>query len=91
MKRSKSMHRTEVANDPQTSVANALAGPDARAAGLERAPLASLGDAQARQEMIAQAAYFLAERRGFTAGCELDDWLRAEAETLAKQRQAAGR
>jgi hypothetical protein len=33
-----------------------------------------------RQRMIAEAAYFRAERRGFAAGGELDDWLRAEAE-----------
>ena len=31
-----------------------------------------------RNEMIAQAAYFRAERRGFKAGHELDDWLAAE-------------
>ena len=30
--------------------------------------------------MIAQAAYFRAEKRGFAAGCELDDWLEAERE-----------
>lgn len=28
--------------------------------------------------MIAVAAYFLAEQRGFAAGGSLDDWLRAE-------------
>ena len=33
-----------------------------------------------RQQLIAQAAYFIAERRGFVPGNELDDWLRAEAE-----------
>jgi hypothetical protein len=33
-----------------------------------------------RQEMIATAAYFRAEQRGFTGGTELDDWLAAEAE-----------
>jgi hypothetical protein len=30
--------------------------------------------------MIAEAAYFVAERRGFAGGGELDDWLLAEAE-----------
>jgi hypothetical protein len=30
--------------------------------------------------MIAEAAYFRAERRGFVVGGELDDWLAAEAE-----------
>lgn len=31
-----------------------------------------------RAEMVAVAAYFLAERRGFTPGGAHDDWLRAE-------------
>lgn len=33
-----------------------------------------------RRRMIAEAAYFRAERRGFAVGGELDDWLAAEAE-----------
>lgn len=33
-----------------------------------------------RRQLIAQAAYFIAERRGFASGSELDDWLQAEAE-----------
>ncbi|WP_426663872.1 DUF2934 domain-containing protein [Rhodanobacter aciditrophus] len=37
-------------------------------------------DAEARRSMIAQAAYFRAEKRGFATGCELDDWLEAERE-----------
>ena len=36
-----------------------------------------------RQQLIAQAAYFIAERRGFAPGNELEDWLRAEAEIEA--------
>lgn len=34
--------------------------------------------ARARWQDIAVAAYFLAERRGFAPGRELDDWLEAE-------------
>jgi hypothetical protein len=34
----------------------------------------------ARRRLIAQAAYFRAERRGFAPGRELQDWLEAEAE-----------
>ncbi len=34
----------------------------------------------ARHQMIAEAAYYRAECRGFESGCELDDWLAAEAE-----------
>ena len=33
-----------------------------------------------RRGMIAQAAYLRAERRGFTGGNEVEDWLAAEAE-----------
>jgi len=32
-----------------------------------------------REQMIAEAAYFLAERRGFTPGNDLADWLQAKA------------
>lgn len=35
---------------------------------------------EARRAMIAEAAYFIAERRGFQGDAALDDWLRAEAE-----------
>ncbi|MGA2708242.1 MAG: DUF2934 domain-containing protein [Steroidobacteraceae bacterium] len=34
-----------------------------------------------REQMIADAAYYLAERRGFAPGHELDDWLDAEYQT----------
>jgi hypothetical protein len=33
-----------------------------------------------REAAIAREAYYRAERRGFAPGCELDDWLAAEAE-----------
>ena len=33
-----------------------------------------------RHQMIAQAAYFRAEQRGFAGGQEVEDWLAAEAE-----------
>jgi hypothetical protein len=33
-----------------------------------------------REIMIARAAYYIAERRGFEPGGELDDWLAAEHE-----------
>jgi hypothetical protein len=31
------------------------------------------------EQRIREAAYFNAERRGFAPGCELEDWLAAEA------------
>ena len=36
--------------------------------------------AEQRHALIAVAAYYIAEGRGFEAGRELEDWLRAEAE-----------
>jgi len=38
--------------------------------------------AQEREKFIAQAAYYRAEKRGFAPGCELQDWIEAEAEVL---------
>ena len=32
------------------------------------------------RRLIAETAYLIAERRGFSAGSELEDWLQAEAE-----------
>jgi hypothetical protein len=43
---------------------------------------------ESRRAMIAQAAYFHAERRGFAPGNETQDWLRAEAEIDALLRAA---
>jgi hypothetical protein len=50
-----------------------------------RSPVAADGaaavggiDRETRLTMICDAAYFLAERRGFASGHELDDWLAAE-------------
>lgn len=37
-----------------------------------------------RHAMIAEAAYLVAERRGFQGDCALDDWLQAEAEVDAR-------
>lgn len=38
------------------------------------------GDVVGREEMIAVAAYFCAEHRGFDGGYPVEDWLVAEAE-----------
>jgi hypothetical protein len=42
-----------------------------------------------RYESVAKAAYLRAERRGFLPGCELQDWLDAEAEIDKLLTQAA--
>lgn len=44
-----------------------------------------------RAEDVAVAAYYRAERRGFTPGHELDDWLEAERELRPAARRAHAR
>jgi hypothetical protein len=41
---------------------------------------APFDEAERRRTLIAECAYFRAQRRGFTPGHELEDWLAAEAE-----------
>ena len=36
-------------------------------------------DPDLRRRLVAAEAYFLAERRGFAAGGEVDDWIAAES------------
>jgi hypothetical protein len=43
---------------------------------------------EGREAMIADAAWFRAERRGFAPGHELEDWLEAEREIDARLRQS---
>jgi Protein of unknown function (DUF2934) len=43
------------------------------------------------RQMISEAAYYLAERRGFTPGYESDDWRQAEQEVLARVRESQSR
>ena len=38
-------------------------------------------------EMIAEAAYFRAQKRGFTPGLEAQDWHDAEAEVMQRVRK----
>lgn len=39
--------------------------------------------ADARRAMIAEAAYYIAEQRGFISGGEIEDWLLAEKQVDA--------
>lgn len=41
-------------------------------------------DPEQRAALIAEAAYFLAEKRGFEPGHDTEDWLRAESEVDAR-------
>jgi hypothetical protein len=50
-------------------------------------PAVEPGEPQ-RKAMIAEAAYYLAEKRGFVRGMELEDWLEAEKEICALTRAA---
>lgn len=49
------------------------------AAAAQPAPRRSI-DPETRWQMVAVAAYYCAERRGFAPGGELQDWLDAEAQ-----------
>jgi Protein of unknown function (DUF2934) len=49
-----------------------------RAARAGSAAAAGIISPQARLAMISDAGYFMAERRGFCPGHELEDWLAAE-------------
>ena len=42
-----------------------------------------------RRRLIAETAYFIAERRGFATGWEIEDWLQAEAEVNRRLRGAS--
>jgi hypothetical protein len=44
-------------------------------------------DPNVRRELVAAEAYFLAERRGFAGGNELEDWVAAEAMVDSRLRQ----
>lgn len=41
---------------------------------------ARVGDLTQQHAMIAEAAYYCAQRRGFAPGHELEDWVQAEAQ-----------
>ena len=44
-------------------------------------------DSDLRRQLVAAEAYFLAERRGFAAGHDLEDWLAAEATVDSRLRE----
>lgn len=58
----------------------------------ERSPSrAQLLDPVRRHAVIAEAAYYRAERRGFAPGHELEDWLQAERELMPPPAGRRGR
>jgi hypothetical protein len=48
-----------------------------------------VSDEEAKRRLIADIAYLAAERRGFSPGYELDDWLEAEQEVEASMEAPA--
>jgi hypothetical protein len=68
-----SPNAAEIARPPRPAVTK-----PARTASLAGARLNLAGED--RLQLIAEAAYFRAERRGFQPGKELEDWLAAEIE-----------
>jgi len=65
--------------DSSVNVADAPATAPAGHARYSRMAQAML-ERDVRHQMISDAAYFRAQRRGFEPGHELEDWLAAEAE-----------
>jgi Protein of unknown function (DUF2934) len=75
--------RTQKTSKPAAKKAGskaAVAAKSRRSNAKARAEPAPALSAQERERLIAQAAYFRAERRGFAPGGELQDWIEAETE-----------
>jgi hypothetical protein len=78
--------RTKKPTPPAAAPAAPREPTEVTATRLERREIPSFSESRAAR--IAEAAYWRAERRGFAAGQELDDWLAAEREVdedLAKR------
>jgi hypothetical protein len=65
---------------PRPRKAAATATPSRRKAKAEPGNGGVTVDPNDRDRYIAEAAYYIAERRGFSGGMELDDWLEAEVQ-----------
>ena len=61
-----------------------------RLAKREVEPAAMPSESELR-ELISQAAYYRAEKRGFSPGLEAEDWMQAEAEVMARLQAMRGR
>ncbi len=65
-------------------IAKAALAPAAKPAVIAAASVVAKIDPGQRQRMIAEAAYYLAEKRGFTPGNQITDWAEAEKQIDAK-------
>lgn len=70
--------KVSVTGADEPKVAKAVKAPAVKKAPAKKA--ANSVTPEQRYEMIATAAYYLAERRGFTGGYDMHDWIAAEAE-----------
>lgn len=79
--------KRSTAKSIKTKPVEATAAPKKQAAKRSKAGASAAaqrnGSPEDRYNMIAVAAYYRAERRGFDGGCAMDDWLAAEAEVDA--------
>ena len=83
--------RTSTTSGKTAASLPAKAAPARPAAALQRGQATSARPSEdERRCFIAEAAYFKAERRGFSEGGALEDWVEAEAEidALLDARQA---
>lgn len=67
-----------ISSEPNITNENASAGLDGDIASIVEEYLSSMNSKEDRQQRIATAAYYRAERRGFNNGDEIQDWLEAE-------------
>jgi len=75
--------------DPSVSAEAVRNPPRPRKSPTEAPPRATV-TVEARRALIAETAYLRAERRGFVAGHDVEDWLAAEAEVDAFLRVKRG-
>lgn len=92
---SASRSSTQIGNSAQSAAKNPVKNPAksvsrrTRKAKGASAPQSAVSD-DLRRAMIAEAAYFHAERRGFAPGAEEEDWLVAEGEIDALLKATGG-
>lgn len=79
MKDQQTFSRKHVEHKEAEKAAARMARAKRPAGGNSASARTRMGTAE-RWKLIAQAAYFRAERRGFAPGGELQDWLEAESE-----------
>lgn len=82
-RRTPSTGKTETTPAEKTAVTSPAKTTAARKSTATGAPRRAEVSEEMRRGMIAQAAYLRAERRGFSRGNEVEDWLAAEAEVDA--------